>query len=59
MTTAAESAEETIAMTCAGCDRAIERCAFCGLGRCPSPSCYACMVVDLGQSMKRLHEHGG
>lgn len=46
-------------MNCQECGREIEECACCESGECTSPVCYADMAVDLKQSAKILHEHGG
>jgi hypothetical protein len=44
---------------CAGCDREIEDCSFCGERDCPAPTCYPDMLIALGLQVLHPHAHGG
>lgn len=51
-------AGETV-LVCGSCDRAIEECAFCEAETCAEACCYQCMTVELGETIRAPHEHGG
>jgi hypothetical protein len=46
-------------LRCAGCDRVLEDCAFCERPGCETAICHACLVYELGVSLKQPHRHGG
>jgi hypothetical protein len=47
----------TIACTQCGCE--IEYCSFCEGEDCAAACCYGCLVVELKESARILHTHGG
>jgi hypothetical protein len=53
------SPESTTMLVCSECGRELECCAFCDREDCSSPSCYACLLVALHESLKQPHRHGG
>jgi hypothetical protein len=44
---------------CAGCQRALEWCAFYDEDGCSVALCYECLVVELRQTKPQPHLHGG
>ena len=44
---------------CWRCARPIDRCEFCDAADCPTPICYRCVQVALGQAIPQPHAHGG
>ena len=46
-------------LVCAGCERALEACAFCDSEDCGEATCYRCMIVDLKETLTQPHDHGG
>jgi hypothetical protein len=46
-------------LVCTVCGIRIECCACCEQERCDSAICYACLRIQLGQSLAHPHVHGG
>ena len=51
-------ASET-ALVCESCGRELEECAFCEGPECAAACCYRCMTVDLRETIRDPHQHGG
>jgi len=52
-------AEVSAELPCAGCEREIDRCAFCDEEDCAEAVCDDCLRLQLGERTPRIHEHGG
>lgn len=44
---------------CTRCGVEVERCAGCEEEHCDATICYACLRIQLGQSLAHPHQHGG